>query len=65
MKKLIYLSIGIASLTLVSFREQNDDTANNRKAVMSENGGNINVVKYVKFDHTDNSLGDPARPPKD
>lgn len=62
MKKFIYLSIAIASLTLVSFRELNSNEVKTKKTLKVENK---KLVKYLKFDHNDKSLGDITTPPLD
>ncbi|SFH91531.1 hypothetical protein SAMN05443292_0764 [Halpernia frigidisoli] len=64
MKKFIYLSIGIASLSLVSFREQEGNSLKPVTISPQENKTST-ITNYVKFDHTDNSLGNPTTPPRD
>ena len=65
MRKFIYLSIGIASLSLVSFRQQDEKSLEKKINLKSEATKKVKVTAYVKFNHKDNSLGDPAKPPKD
>ncbi|MGS0746931.1 hypothetical protein [Halpernia sp. GG3] len=65
MRKIIYLSIGVASLTLVSFRQQDEKSSEKKINLKSEATQKVKFTDYVKFDHKDNSLVDPAKPPKE
>ncbi|SFH91512.1 hypothetical protein [Halpernia frigidisoli] len=64
MKKFIYLSIAVASLTLVSFREEQGNSLKAAKNKLEKKQISKDS-NYVKFDHTDNSLGDAITPPRD
>lgn len=68
MKKFIYLSIALLSLSLVSCREQ-DEMAQilndqNPKSVVSAPSATTNSVEYVNFSSANSVDGDPCRPPQ-
>jgi hypothetical protein len=61
MKKFIYLSIVLATLSFTSFRTQD----NNQSKEVKTNKKEIKSTNYVKFNSAVSEIGDPARPPQD
>ena len=65
MKKIIYLSILLVTLTAGSCRNQDDMVQlTDVKPTNVSNGSGINS-SYANFNSSASALGDPTRPPKE
>ena len=69
MKKFIYLSIALVTLSLTSCRNQDDMSqiteVNPAKAAAANSSSNDNASTYSQFDSSSIAQGDPAHPPRD